>query len=564
MSVSDNYLPVEEIGNGVTTVFTGNWNPISNAYCIVELVNVALGTRVVQTEGVDYSLTFNSSGYTVTFLITPPPATEYVVISRDVTRDQSIPFRTSKGFQGANVEGSLDKITAQNQDQQDAINRSIKLQVASTTTDLIFPEPVADTVVSFNSAGDQLEATVTVAEISNAEANATAAAASASAASTSETNAAASASAASTSETNAAASAAAAQSVASGIKWRNSVRVSSTANLTLSGEQTIDGILTTTDRVLVKNQTVVAENGIYVSGSGVWVRASDFDEWTEIPSTAVTVEEGSTQADTHWICTSNEGGTLDTTDITFSQFGEGDLQATNNLSELTSAATARTNLGLGTISTQDGDSVAITGGVADGMSVGSTTPATGKFTTSEVTGHSIFAEIAAPSTPSTGKVVLYAKSDGLVYSKDDAGVETLVSSGAGGVGKLIQTVYSQTTTDYTITSTSYTDISSVSITPTSASNYIKVTITWSWRLGGASALTYGTFRVVRDSTALATIVRACGGSINEQGSTCSVTFIEQAQGTSTYTYKGQLNRASGSMSVFSEDYHNITVEEIEL
>jgi len=43
-----------------------------------------------------------------------------------------------------------------------------------------------------------------------------------------------------------------------------------------------------------------------------------------------------------------------------------------------------------------------------------------------------FTEAAAPSTPATGKVVIYAKTDGLLYSKDDAGTETLVSGGAGG------------------------------------------------------------------------------------------------------------------------------------
>lgn len=45
-----------------------------------------------------------------------------------------------------------------------------------------------------------------------------------------------------------------------------------------------------------------------------------------------------------------------------------------------------------------------------------------------------FAEAAAPSTPAANKVVIYAKSDGLMYSKDDAGTETLMSGGAGGGG----------------------------------------------------------------------------------------------------------------------------------
>ncbi len=43
-----------------------------------------------------------------------------------------------------------------------------------------------------------------------------------------------------------------------------------------------------------------------------------------------------------------------------------------------------------------------------------------------------FGEAAAPGTPAAAVSRLYVKSDGLFYSKDDAGVETLVSGGAGG------------------------------------------------------------------------------------------------------------------------------------
>jgi hypothetical protein len=42
-----------------------------------------------------------------------------------------------------------------------------------------------------------------------------------------------------------------------------------------------------------------------------------------------------------------------------------------------------------------------------------------------------FAEGAAPATPDAGEVVTYAKADGLMYSKDDAGVETPMSASAG-------------------------------------------------------------------------------------------------------------------------------------
>ncbi len=60
-------------------------------------------------------------------------------------------------------------------------------------------------------------------------------------------------------------------------------KCATTANITLSGEQTIDGVTTSASRVLVKNQTTTTENGIYDSDSGTWTRALDADgnaDWT--------------------------------------------------------------------------------------------------------------------------------------------------------------------------------------------------------------------------------------------------------------------------------------------
>lgn len=51
----------------------------------------------------------------------------------------------------------------------------------------------------------------------------------------------------------------------------------STSNITLSGEQTIDGVLTSASRVLVAGQSSSSDNGIYISGAGAWTRATDFD-----------------------------------------------------------------------------------------------------------------------------------------------------------------------------------------------------------------------------------------------------------------------------------------------
>ena len=109
--------------------------------------------------------------------------------------------------------------------------------------------------------------------------------------------------------------------VAQGLDPKASCVAATTVNITLSGVQTIDGIaLVAGDRCLVKNQTAPADNGIYVVASGSWTRALDMDVWAEVPGAFTFIEQGTTQADTGWVCTSNAGGTIGTTAITWVQF----------------------------------------------------------------------------------------------------------------------------------------------------------------------------------------------------------------------------------------------------
>ena len=60
-------------------------------------------------------------------------------------------------------------------------------------------------------------------------------------------------------------------------------RAATTANISLSGIQTIDGIgLIAGDRVLVKDQTTATQNGIYTVASSSWTRPFDSDTGTEL------------------------------------------------------------------------------------------------------------------------------------------------------------------------------------------------------------------------------------------------------------------------------------------
>lgn len=83
---------------------------------------------------------------------------------------------------------------------------------------------------------------------------------------------------------------------------KQSVRAATTANITLSGVQTIDGVvLTVGDRVLVKDQTTAAQNGIYLAAAQGWTRATDADNGTKLTGGArVAVEDGTVNAGKVW------------------------------------------------------------------------------------------------------------------------------------------------------------------------------------------------------------------------------------------------------------------------
>lgn len=115
---------------------------------------------------------------------------------------------------------------------------------------------------------------------------------------------------------------------------KGSVRAAATANVTVSnpGTAVFDGVtLATGERLLLKNQTTAAENGIYTfnGSAAALTRVADMDAWIEVPGALVVVEEGSVNADTIWLCTSNQGGTLGTTNISWTQVNSSGLTSSN-------------------------------------------------------------------------------------------------------------------------------------------------------------------------------------------------------------------------------------------
>ena len=120
-----------------------------------------------------------------------------------------------------------------------------------------------------------------------------------------------------------------------GLDIKNSVRVTTTTNITLSGTQTIDGVaLDAGDRVLVKNQTNKTQNGIYVVVDGAsWTRATDADQNGELTAGSFTfVEEGTNYNDSGWVISTNGEIVIGTDIMEWTQFsGSGSYSASNGV-----------------------------------------------------------------------------------------------------------------------------------------------------------------------------------------------------------------------------------------
>lgn len=116
-----------------------------------------------------------------------------------------------------------------------------------------------------------------------------------------------------------------------GYAWKAPVRAATTANITLSGAQTIDGVsVIAGDRVLVKNQSTGSANGIYVAASGAWARATDMDVAAEFLGAAAFVSEGTTLGNTVWLMSTDGPITVGSTALVWTQIGGGSSYTAGN------------------------------------------------------------------------------------------------------------------------------------------------------------------------------------------------------------------------------------------
>jgi hypothetical protein len=108
-----------------------------------------------------------------------------------------------------------------------------------------------------------------------------------------------------------------------GLRTRIIAEAATTANIDLTTDlengDTIDGVtLVTGDRVLVKDQSTASQNGLYtVVSSGTASRDTQFDSIEELSGQMIVVNQGSTNDNKIFLCTTNNTATLDSDSITY-------------------------------------------------------------------------------------------------------------------------------------------------------------------------------------------------------------------------------------------------------
>ena len=123
-------------------------------------------------------------------------------------------------------------------------------------------------------------------------------------------------------------------SVSQGLDIKDSVKVATTANITLSGTQTIDGVGVSADeRVLVKDQSTASQNGLYLCKASTWERTVDLAAGSNAAGMFTFVEQGTVNADNGFVCTQDTGSAVTgTNNITFAQFsGAGQITTADGI-----------------------------------------------------------------------------------------------------------------------------------------------------------------------------------------------------------------------------------------
>jgi len=311
--------------------------------------------------------------------------------------------------------------------------------------------------------------------------------------------------------------------IAQGLAFKAPANYTTTGNITLSGlavQANGDWNVTLTAgmRILVKDQTAGANNGIYLAAAGAWTRSLDANTYDELLSAYLFVNDGVTLAGSAWVDTNVAGGTLGVTPITFVRFANTAIytagtgltlssyqfsitpagtagtygsassvpvfvtNASGQVTGVTNTTIAITNSqvsGLGTMSTQNANAVAITGGTINGATIGGSSAAA--ITGTVITANSYFSGAGTNLTGTASGLSIGGNAATATSAGSVTNSLTINSGGSGGTSP-------QTYNGGTAITVSYNTVGAPSITGTNASGTWGISIT-----GNSATVTNGLY-----------------------------------------------------------------------
>ena len=157
-TVTDNYAPVQLETDGAEDEFDFGFKVFADTDLVVAVIDETTLVSTAQTLTTDYTVTRSTTvdGGTITFVSAPADA-NYVSITRNIPGTQATRIPRLGLFKAKHLENALDKLTLLVQENEDALDRTPSFILGSETSDIVFPEPVTDTVIGWNTAADALE-----------------------------------------------------------------------------------------------------------------------------------------------------------------------------------------------------------------------------------------------------------------------------------------------------------------------------------------------------------------------------------------------------------------------
>jgi len=162
MTISTTESRKSYTGNGSTAAFSFPYKFLADGDLKVYVDNV------LKTLTTDYTVSGagSESGGTVTF-VTAPASLTSVVFYRDMAITQEVDYITGDAFPAETHEEALDRLTMIDQQQEDQIDRAVKLQLGDETSSMELPVKAtrATKMLGFDADGDPIMSASTVDEI---------------------------------------------------------------------------------------------------------------------------------------------------------------------------------------------------------------------------------------------------------------------------------------------------------------------------------------------------------------------------------------------------------------